>query len=194
MQSLSSLSGIGSLILAFISLIILGYIAFKTMQYTAKPNLTVKILGDISLSFERARPFSRWRWRPSRCHWLKRSETAVLKFALRNKGHWYAKPAIVVHELYVNFDSRFDLLGAEYGSALERTLVKRDGRLGKRDARGFNSKYFQFSDIHLFHGEPNEEVHIKLDAPAEPGLYECWVSATTRSEAFRVHRFTLKVV
>lgn len=189
----SSLSSIGSFLISILSLFVLTYIAFKTLQYTAKPNLRITLTGKRIFTIGKIQNRKKKRSRPIFSYKFTSDEKVTLQFVFENIGHWFAKPAIVINELYFNFANQFELQNVKYGSALEREKTIMDVCLGKKDDSGLNCKYFQIADIHLFYGEPCEEVRVELITPQEPGIYRCWISAKTKDASFNVKTFYFKV-
>ena len=77
-----------SLIVSTVTSIFLGYIAFLTLRFAARPRLRIKLLPELDRGesvFE--------------C-----CDSATLRFHMVNVGHWYSKPAATNIRLYINFD------------------------------------------------------------------------------------------
>jgi len=186
--------------MSIVSLIILTYIAYKTLEFTAKPNLSYKLLNrhfplskKLKLSL-RYKILVRFEYLFTKTCFLTHDNKTKLVFSLTNSGHWFAKPAIVIKEMYLNFDNQFELENLKYGSALERRKTRKSVRLGKKCKNELNCKYFQISDIHLFHNEPGEEVHIRISAPLKQGIYHSWISSIANDTSMPPKYFRFRVL
>ncbi|MCK4821456.1 hypothetical protein KA005_37165, partial [bacterium] len=146
---------LASLVINFISFVFLGVIAFLTLRFTAKPKLKIG-LKDVE--------------KIQGSYLFGSGQIAKLRFYLSNKGHFYAKPAIINVLLYINFHPSFDPIKANYGSVLE--LDTNEVHRGKH-----NSKYLVASGIKLYHKEPGEEVVVQVKTPSDSGIYKCWIAA-----------------
>ncbi len=148
-----------------------GFISWKALVFGALPRI------DVSLYMLSGKKTDH----------LAAGEPSTLRFKLTNIGWWYAKPASTNTKCYVNVDPAFDLKHANYGNNLE--LIEKKVRRGKR-----NSKYFIIRGIHLYPVEQGEEIAVALTAPAEPGTYDVWISATSDQCDHGTFQFSTKVV
>lgn len=161
---------IAALAFAFYVSLFTGYLSWRALVFAAEPRIDVGYLGDE---------------KTGRTDFVTNEEISV-KFQLRNVGWWYAKPASTNTEFFLNFDPAFSLIRARYGSQLE--LAEETVRRGKND-----SEYFWVKGIHLYYGEPSEEIVVDTITPKEPGRYDCWISAFSEQTAHGVFRFAINV-
>lgn len=119
-------------------------------------------------------------------YWVLGGKDIELKFYLLNKGHFYAKPAIIDMTLYVNFDPSFEPLSVRYGSILE--LESKEIHRGKN-----SSKYLVVTGVKLYHKEPGEHILVKVRIPDAEGVYPCWISARADHDDLGYHHFPLKI-
>jgi hypothetical protein len=149
-----------------VAAIFIGYMTFLMLQFTARPRLTITLLGD-KMAFS---PGSVER----------------LRFVAQCAGYWYARPAATNIRLYVNFDPAFEPIRIRFGSTQEK--VEQDVRRGKGQ-----SKYLKASGIHLSQEEPGEEIETEVKMPTQKGRYRCWISAYSDQGYCGIHSFVLEV-
>jgi hypothetical protein len=160
-----------SLILNFITSIILGLLAYLTLKFTAKPKLKLTLSG-----FEKIKKY----------YTTEINKDNTITIEIKNVGRFYAKPASTNTRLWINFDQNFDLRSAKFGATNEKTddIVKR----GKN-----NSKYFMADGIHLFYLESGETVIVNFISPNKPGIYDCWISYNSSEADYGIFQFKIKV-
>jgi len=147
-----------------------GFISWKALVFGALPRIDVSLYGLSGKTTD----------------YLVAGKPSTLRFKLKNIGWWYAKPASTNTKCYVNVDPAFDLKHAIYGSNLE--LCENEVRRGKR-----KSKYLIIRGIHLYPGEC-EDIEVAVMAPAEPGAYDVWITATCEQCDHGTFQFPTKVV
>lgn len=163
---------IGGHFFEFTNLIVSTYLAFLALRFTARPRIIITFLGEEGSG--RKTPFY--------C-----TEKVILKFEFKNIGHWYAKPAAIENNFFLNFHPFIEPRLARYGAALQR--VEKHVFPGKG-----GSKYFWIKGIHLYYEEPPEYVLVKLRMPELPGSYDCWVTGVSREGDHNLFRFSLAVM
>lgn len=135
-----------------ISAVFIGYLTFLTLRFMTKPKLKMTLLTNIHEG-----------------DFVPDQAEKILIY-IENIGRWYGRPAATNVKLYVNFPPAFDPVKIKFGSRLEK-IEKNVGR-GKG-----NSKYLIASGIHLFSGEPGEEIEVEVKMPNKAGNYYFWVAA-----------------
>ena len=163
---------IASLSINVLSLIILGVIAYLTLQFTAKPKIHISLVNIEKIQG---------------AYWLLSGNSYILKFRLINIGRFYAKHATSLTKVYVNFDNEFEISKLFFGSNLE--LESHDVFRGKG-----NSKYCVAKNIQLFHGEGHEDIDIEIMTPKFPGIYKCWLAVRAENCDHGIHVFKLKIL
>jgi|GEM_PF-6620989 len=191
LHTYAEIACIASVIVSILSLFVVTYIAFKALQYTASPKLRIVHTGQKYLGFYNLLTGAGVKRKLISAYPLDRNANTTLEFIFSNKGHWFAKPAIVINECYINFDAAFQLQEVRFGAAFERN--RNVACQGKPTPTGRRSKYFQIADIHLFYGEPPERVQIDLITPQEEGVYYCWIASRTEDASFPIFRFYLNI-
>ncbi|MEN6623000.1 MAG: hypothetical protein ABFD50_15820 [Smithella sp.] len=166
-----------SLVVAIISLLFsmatFAFMAILTLlglRFSAKPKIHI----DMHLGIH-----------PTR-HYLTKDELVEIRFELNNIGHIYAKPAASDIVMYINFDPKFSVIEARYGSALE--CITQEVRSGTN-----GSKYLKVKGIDLFYGEGGEDVVVKVEAPQEDGIYNVWIAARCSVSDLGLHEFYVQV-
>lgn len=143
-----------SLVVTTILTCFVGYLTYLTLKFTTKPRLRISL----------RRPKAKCEYRAG--------ELAIVRFYVENIGYWYGRPAATNVRVYVNFESAFEPMGLRFGSQTE--VTEKNVRLGKR-----GSKYLRAKGIHLFYGEPGEEIVATVKTPTKDGRYRCWLSASS---------------
>jgi len=161
-----------SCLISFLSFIFLGIIAFLTLKHTAKPKLKIILKEKEKIQGS---------------YWALPRSDIELKFYLLNKGHLYAKPAIINLTLYVNLHPSFEPLSLFYGSVLEHET--KEIKRGKN-----NSKYLVATGIKLYHKEPGEYILLKVRTPKTAGTFPCWISARADHDDLGYHYFPIKIL
>lgn len=151
-----------------ISTVFIGYISFMMLSFATKPKLKMTLLSS---TYER--------------HFIPK-QVAKIRIYIENVGRWYGKPAATSVRFYVNFPPIFDPIRIKFGSTLE-CIEENVGR-GKG-----NSKYLKASGIHLFPGEPGEEIEVEVEMPNEAGYHPFWVTAHSDQGDFGVVNFDIPV-
>ena len=147
-----------------------GYLSWRALVFAAVPRIEIEYLGD-----EKS---ARMDFGPR--------EKCSLRFRLRNVGWWYARPASTNTEFFLAFDPAFSLVRARYGSQLE--LFEETVRQGKD-----KSRYLWVKGIHLYYGEPSEEIVVDAVTPEEPRAYDCWISSLSEQTAYGVYRYSVTI-
>lgn len=160
-----------SAVSAVIGTIVIGLLTYLILRFTATPRIRIRYRGEEETGRQT----------------FESGERVNLQLSLDNVGRFYAKPASTNTELYLNFESAFDLIEARYGSVLE--LVEASVRRGKN-----NSKYIMVKGIHLFYGEPGEDVLLDVKMPSDPGIHRFWVSVFSDQVDHGVHRFEIRII
>ncbi len=158
-----------SLLVSLVTAVASGYLAYKALVFTAKPRLAVQ-----------AYPKDDWHV----------SSTVSLVLRLRNKGHWYARPAATGLRATVNLDEPCEPLLLRFGSDLEqqeRKVLRGKGSGGRR------SKYLEATGIWLTASEDPEDLEVTFRTPDIPGKYNGWVILYAREGDCGSHSFSFVV-
>jgi hypothetical protein len=154
-----------------ISTAILGYIAYLTLTFTAKPKIRIYYEGDTKTNRLR----------------LITNTQVCLNFRLKNIGHWHSKPAATNVTLSLNFDPQFNLTLAKYGANLENQT--NHVSIGKN-----LMKNFCVGGIILTAREPEEYVQVELVTPKYEGTYKTIIAALSDEGDLGVHPFYINVI
>ena len=133
---------VANLAVAVTNMVASVYLAFLAVRFTAKPRIKITLAGE--------KDTHRLEFTPG--------ETVDLLFVLTNIGYWYAHPTALDNTCYLNFDPRFELIEAKYGSILENSET--NVRRGKN-----NCQYLKVSGIQLSYGEPGELILALISRP-----------------------------
>ena len=147
--------------------LVVVYLTFVILRFTAKPRLRVSLY-------------------PERQD-LIAGQTVHLRMRIENRGYWYARPAATNLWVFVNFPAAFLPRQIRYGS--DRKLSSDAVRVGKG-----NTRYVIATGINLFHEEPGEHIEIDVRLPDRAGKYVCRVAIhTDRGDDCGVHPLRLYV-
>lgn len=161
--------GLISLCVALVTSLLVGYMTFVMMQFSAKPKLSVHLIEPTDEYF-----------------YAERGSKITFRALLQNVGHWYVKPKATNTNVYWNFDPSFELICMRFGANLD--FLKSESRPGKG-----GSKYLKASGIHLSIGEQGESIEVEALAPASRGRYHHWISISCDEGFSAVYDFWLAV-
>jgi len=162
----NSLIEILSLTFTFITTVFVVYITLLALKHTAKPKMKIvynKLKGNYSTNTE-----------------------YLISFSLYNLGNWYGKPGIKHLECFVNFLPPTELVEIRYGSIQE--LKNMEVKIGKG-----GSKYLKAEGIYLIHGEPPENIEVKIKTPNDAGEYKFWIACYSEDGISQKFDFILPV-